>query len=346
VLQATKTLEAACSARMLQPFMRWVSSNSPHRDLVPDEFWATPSDARVSLQRVYDMLDGGVERARDELLGLRLGRAMTFGGGGAFDYAVRSAPTFGDSLTVASRYSRLLADPFRITFERWQKVAIVRLEYEGSWRRAAADFAVAAVHKLHIGEYASEGQVEAWFPYSAPRSTTEYSRIMPGVTPRFGAPFFGLVFPRALADLALPGADAALHALLSSRADAMLAELGASRPLAAVVRRLIADELPQATPTAERIARAVHMSRRTLARRLEQERTTFDAELDAVRRRIALDAVVDAKVPLSAVAFLAGFSHVESFYRAFRRWTNTTPLAYRTAHLSPMGRETSPLAAP
>jgi AraC-like DNA-binding protein len=77
------------------------------------------------------------------------------------------------------------------------------------------------------------------------------------------------------------------------------------------------------------------MSRRTLARRLEQEHTTFDAEFDAVRRRIALEAVLDAKVPLSAVAFLAGFSHVESFYRAFRRWTSTTPLAYRTAHLAP-----------
>jgi AraC-like DNA-binding protein len=69
-----------------------------------------------------------------------------------------------------------------------------------------------------------------------------------------------------------------------------------------------------------------------MARRLEREHTTFDAELDGVRRRIAVEAVLGSKVPLSEIAYLAGFSHVESFYRAFRRWTDTTPFVYRATH--------------
>jgi AraC-like DNA-binding protein len=84
-------------------------------------------------------------------------------------------------------------------------------------------------------------------------------------------------------------------------------------------------------PTAERVARALHMSRRTMTRKLERERTTFNAELDAVRREMAVERVLDTKVSLAEIAFLLGFSHVESFHRAFRRWTGETPLTYRAS---------------
>jgi AraC-like DNA-binding protein len=328
------TIEPSCSARMLQPFMRWATTRESHRDLVPSEFWRVPSEGRVSLDRVHDMLSNGVESIKDELLGLRLGQAMTLGAGGAFDYAVRSAATFGASLSTAAKYSRLIADPFRITFENFRASAVVRLDSESSWPRPAADFAMSAIHKLHVSEHVPGARLEAWFAYATPRHLPDYQRLFPGVSLRFGAPFFGFVFPKAFAEAPLPGSDPALHALLTNRVDAMMSELSASRTLSSVIRRLVEAELPSGNPSAERIARAVHMSRRTMARRLALEGTTFDTELDAVRRRIAMSAVAGSQVQLAEIAFLAGFSHVESFYRAFRRWTDMTPLAYREANAS------------
>lgn len=316
---------------MLQPFMSWASAREAQRELVPSEFWRMPVEARVSLERVHEMLSSGVESSRDELLGLNLGRAMTLGTGGAFDYAVRSAATVGASLTTAAKYSRLIADPFRIAFESFRDSAVLRLDSDASWPRPASDFAVAAVHKLHVAEHIAPSRLEVWFTYAAPRRMADYQRIFPGVALRFGAPFLGFVFPRTFADAPLPGSDPALHALLTHRVDGMMAELARSRTLASVVRKLIESELPAGSPSAERVARMVHMSRRTMARRLAQEHTTFDAELDTVRRKLAMSAVAEGKVPLSEIAYLAGFSHVESFYRAFRRWTDMTPLAYREA---------------
>jgi AraC-like DNA-binding protein len=37
----------------------------------------------------------------------------------------------------------------------------------------------------------------------------------------------------------------------------------------------------------------------------------------------------DPETPLKQVAFRLGFSHPESFHRAFKRWTSETPVIYR-----------------
>lgn len=277
------------------------------------------------------MLDRGVERLRDEQLGLKLGATMRFGAGGAFDYAVRSAPTVRDSLEVASRYSNLLTDSFNVSFERLHDRATVRLDDGASWTRPAADFAMSAFYKLHILEPLRGARVECLFPYAEPEETTTYKAFFAGATLKFGAPFYGFEFDQDDADAALPGADPALHAILRARVDALLAELRASKPLSASVRRLIADEIPSGTPTADHVARTLHMSRRTMTRRLEHERTTFHDELDTVRRQLAMNLVREGNVSLVEAAFLSGFAHVESFHRAFKRWTGHTPVSFRTA---------------
>ena len=176
--------------------------------------------------------------------------------------------------------------------------------------------------------------VECWFPYAEPDDVTGYRAMFNGATLKFGAPCYGFAFDQAASEAMMPGSDPALHSILRARVDVLMAELRASRPLSASVRRLIADEIPSGTPTADCVARALHMSRRTMTRRLEQERTSFHDELDAVRRQRALDLVREGKVSLIEAAFLSGFSHVESFHRAFKRWTGHTPVTFRAVNIA------------
>jgi AraC-like DNA-binding protein len=194
---------------------------------------------------------------------------------------------------------------------------------------------MAAFHTLHVSEPLRGAHVECWFPYAEPNDLAEHQKHFKESTLKFGAPFYGFAFDHSAAEVTMPGSDPVLHAMLRARVDALLAELRASRPLSASVRRLIADEIPSGTPTADQIARALHMSRRTMTRRLEQERTSFHDELDTVRRQRALELVRDGKVSLVEAAFLSGFSHVESFHRAFKRWTGHTPVTYRSTSPTP-----------
>ncbi|HEX4479009.1 MAG TPA: AraC family transcriptional regulator ligand-binding domain-containing protein [Polyangiaceae bacterium] len=328
-------MDISCSARIVQPFLKLATAQAAYRDLVPPEFWEADADARVSLEATQSMLVRGVERLRDEQLGLRLGCTMSLGSGGVFDYAVRSSRTFGESLVVASTYSKLLTDSFTLSCEPWRRQVLLRLEDGVGWPRAAADFAMSALYKLHIAEHVPAQDLEVWFPYAAPQDTSEYQRIFNGAELKFSSPCNGFAFHRSLVEAPMPGADAALHAILISRVEALLGELSASRSFSVLVRRLVAEGIRSGDTSAERVARGLRISRRTLSRRLERERTSFDALLDDARRALAVESVRTGKLSLTEVAFLSGFAHVESFHRAFKRWTGFTPAAYRKGESEP-----------
>jgi AraC-like DNA-binding protein len=332
-------MDVCCSARLLQPFVEFASADAAYRDLVPDHFRTVHPDARVSLDAVHAMLDRGVERTRDEALGLKLGRHMCLGAGGLFDYGMQSAATVREAVAFAERYVTLLAEPLHVGFEVIGTRVAIRLECGSAWPRAAADFASSAWYKLHVaGRVPAAARIECWFPHPSPKDLGAHERAFEGASLQFNAPFRGFAFDRAYERAPAPGADPALHSMLRARLDSLLGQSARSRTATTAVRRLVVQEMSRENALsenalAERVASAMHMSRRTLSRKLEQEGTSFFAVADAVRRETALAYVLDRRLELTEVAFLLGFSHVESFYRAFKRWTGETPVNYRRGNV-------------
>lgn len=70
------------------------------------------------------------------------------------------------------------------------------------------------------------------------------------------------------------------------------------------------------------------MSPRTLQRRLADEQATFADLLESVREELARIYVGEGR-PLGEVAFRLGYAETSAFLRAFKRWTGTTPTAFR-----------------
>ena len=102
--------------------------------------------------------------------------------------------------------------------------------------------------------------------------------------------------------------------------------------VAGTLRRLLEKELCYGEPTRERIAARLHMSARTLHRRLVREGTTFRGVLTDVRREIAERHLRERRLAIGEIAFRLGFSEPSAFHRAFKRWTGRPPHAYRQDH--------------
>lgn len=85
----------------------------------------------------------------------------------------------------------------------------------------------------------------------------------------------------------------------------------------------------ESDPDIDTAAEALGYSRRTLTRRLREEETSFLRVKDQLRRALALQLLIANQLPVEAIADRVGFADLTTFHRAFKKWTGTTPLAYR-----------------
>jgi AraC-like DNA-binding protein len=83
------------------------------------------------------------------------------------------------------------------------------------------------------------------------------------------------------------------------------------------------------TQSLEDVAQELHMSPRTVKRKLAEHGTTFSALRDDLRRQRALLLLDNRALTIGDVAARLGYSELPNFTRAFRKWTGKTPVAYR-----------------
>lgn len=164
--------------------------------------------------------------------------------------------------------------------------------------------------------------------YPRPPDDLEHTRVF-GAGVRFSQPYACLQLDRAVLGLPIQGTDPHLAAVLDRFAQHRLEALPRAMDLVDELSQRIRQALRGTVPDAATLARQMGMSTRTLSRRLHERGLTYQEVLDQARRELALRHLLNKDLKVIEVAFLLGFSEVSTFYRAFRRWTGTTPAAYR-----------------
>jgi len=93
--------------------------------------------------------------------------------------------------------------------------------------------------------------------------------------------------------------------------------------------RAYLSQIPWENANLTAAARSMHMTPRTLIRKLEADGTSFQSIKDALRRDIAIRHLQVGEQSVDAIAHEVGFSSAANFHRAFQRWTGNTPSSYR-----------------
>lgn len=87
--------------------------------------------------------------------------------------------------------------------------------------------------------------------------------------------------------------------------------------------------LEAGTPTLNEVASRLHLSDRTLRRRLNELGTSFREILDDVRFGIAAERLHQRGTTNDSLAEMLGYADTANFRRAFKRWAGHSPRAYR-----------------
>ena len=107
-----------------------------------------------------------------------------------------------------------------------------------------------------------------------------------------------------------------------------LAEQINEQSFSGYVQKELYSAIPSGLFLAEDIANRLGVSTRTLQRNLSAENTTFKQELQAVQKAMAFS-YFKMNLPTEEISDLIGYSDVNTFSRAFKKWTGITITEYK-----------------
>ncbi|MEU6893325.1 AraC family transcriptional regulator [Streptomyces sp. NPDC046557] len=172
----------------------------------------------------------------------------------------------------------------------------------------------------------------AAFAYPPPPYGDEYE-VLFDCPVRFGADRTTAAFAAQWLTAPLVREEPALDAMLRRAPFDLLSRPEYGTTVAEQVRRTLTRRLRTSPrlPELGEVAARLAVSPATLRRRLHREGTSFQQLKDHVRRDAAIAGLAESSEPIADIAARLGFSEDTAFHRAFRRWTGTTPGAYRIA---------------
>lgn len=266
-----------------------------------------------------------------EHLGLLAGARYRLISYGAWGYALLSSATVREAATLGLRYLGLTFAFTRISLVEQGQDACLLFD-DSRVPTALLPFivqrdmlgALVVIREL-LGDELPLLQVHMRQPTAqAPRT---FAKAF-GHTVQFLAESNMLRFPASLLDRPLPFANPALVQACEQQCQAILARHQWDEGLTGQVRQLLL-RTPGQLDDMERIAASLHMSSRTLRRRLSEEGIGFRALQDEVRQALAEDMLKAGGLSLEEIAERLGYGELSNFIHAFKRWKGVTPGRYQ-----------------
>ncbi|HZQ18738.1 MAG TPA: AraC family transcriptional regulator [Terriglobales bacterium] len=144
-----------------------------------------------------------------------------------------------------------------------------------------------------------------------------------------GAPHNALIFRAADAERPFITRNAELLAMLAPQFEEELKRENEDENFTERVRVAIQQKLTGRRPTIDDIADALHVSSRTLQRRLQDAGSSFQRVLEEARHQLARHYLNNSVLELNEAAYLLGYEDGNSFVRAFRTWEGVPPARWR-----------------
>lgn len=184
---------------------------------------------------------------------------------------------------------------------------------------------VLSIARHGTGEAVTPLRVE----FMQPRANVEAIERHFGCPVVCGAPRNTIVFRADDAQRPFLTRNAELLSLLAPQLEQELTQQDGSDSFVERVRSAVQQKLTGRRPTIEDIADALHVSSRTLQRRLQEAGSNFHRVLEEARHQLARNYLNNSALELNEAAYLLGYEDANSFVRAFRTWEGVPPARWR-----------------
>ncbi len=279
--------------------------------------------ARIPYKVVDRLWDEATSLVKDPCLGLRAGEFWHPSHFNALGYAWLASSSLREALNRLTRYIHVVSQDMEIKIKDTDEGLVLTLSdsLEHSVRMDLCMATVMTMCRINFGPNLKPVAVR--FIHSEPFCGDKYFALFKGPV-YFDADSDSLTLTQRDADRKLPGSNKVLAEINDHIVIRYLSSLN-NDDIVHRVQTAIIDMLPSGMVSDEKVARQLHMSVRSLQRKLQQSGTSFRKLLDRTREELARQYICDGGVDLTEIAFFLGFSEHSAFSRAFKRWTGMTP---------------------
>ncbi len=285
------------------------------------------SGVRITQARVDSLWSKVNELIDDPCFGLRGAKFWHPSHLHALGYAWLASGTLREALNRAARFAHIISEDREHWLEDTAKGLAATLSHSLKLP-AHMDMSMSILMSACRLNYGADlNPVDVHFIHSKPACAEEYYSYF-NAPVKFNADSDSLTLPADAVDRRLPIGNPQLAKLSDQYIISYLAELDKNN-IVQRVKGAIIDMLPSGGVSGEKVAQRLNMSIRSLQRKLQSAHTTFGTLLDDARQEIAEHYIHDSTISLTEIAFILGYSEYSSFWRAYKRWTKTSPSEIR-----------------
>ncbi len=306
---------------------------------------------RISAEKALLVWQHAFMVLKDPLCHLKVHQHIPYGAYHALELACLSSKTVGDAVQIIIRYFNVINPD--VSFELLKNNDNFVVELKTSAQFVYTAFYVELVLFGIVFRFQNPilqvGKIQlVEFLHSPLGSVEEYCNLF-GTNVAFNRARTALTIPRSTWESSVPFSNSDLLASLESylideRNKAVigpdnfeltnkLSELGINEfgndDLINKIQRFVVLEITNNDLKVKDAAIFLGISVRSLQRYLQDKDTTFSLILDSTRESLAKKYLKDEAISIAEVGFLLGFSEQSTFQRAFKRWTGTSPMAFR-----------------
>lgn len=298
---------------------------------LPGDLFARPG-ASLSPAQYFDLWRGLEQAAGNEELALKLAQVMSVE---AFDpalFACLCSPDLNTALQRLAQYKRLIG-PLNMVVDIGSDRTQVTLSCYGHAEPIPRSLGVSElVFFTQLARLATRKRIEP-LKASLPDIPTDLVAYEAYLGCALGASEkIQIVFSAQDALRPFLTENMAMWAAFEPGLKSRLSELDAQASMRERVRAVLLETLPAGSSTIDAVARRLALSKRSLQRQLAGESVGFQDVLNEVRQELARHYLSRTHVSVGEISWLLGFQESNSFIRAFRNWSGTTPAAYRQGH--------------
>jgi AraC-like DNA-binding protein len=294
---------------------------------VAPEALADP-DGRLTAMQAGSLLHFGMELSQEPGFGYEVGLRSSLTSHGVMAFGLLTSATLRQAIELGVEYGRVRLPMVRLRLVEDGDQAGVEVQQPiplGAVRQCLFDlFLVGLARMTPALTGRPMDSVELWFEADEPAHFARYRDRLPPV--RFGTGVNQIRFAAEFLDLPFDTANELASRVAQQQMDGELTRIGLSgEDLIGRVRAL----LSAGTFGLAEVAQAMHVSPRTLKRRLSDHGVTFHALVSDARRTEAIRLLRHSVLTVEQIGSQLGYADAGNFCRAFKRWTGTTPGAFR-----------------